>query len=260
MTIDWWTLGLQTLNVLILVVVLQRFLFKPVMRLIALRREETERVFTEAAATKEEAETAGRDLRARQAALVAQSEQILEESHVRARKAYEETLESGRDEAEELLDAERRRIEDERRDALLELRDRAVDLSMALAGRLLGELDAEVVSDAFIAAIGKNLDEMSAGDLDDLRRQTAQGGKLRVVTAAPLTRAAERHWRTRLRDRLGDDTKIEFAVDESLIAGAELHFQNAVLRFNWRDKLADARKTLTEREDGEPGADTRTGT
>lgn len=260
MTIDWWTLGLQTLNVLILVVVLQRFLFKPVMRLIARRREETERAFAEAAAKKEEAEKAGREFNARQAELVAQSEQILEESHTRARKAYEETLESGRREVEGLQEAERRRIEDERRDALLDLRDRAVDLSMALAGRLLGELDAEVVTDAFFAAIGKHLDEMSAGDLEDLRRQTAQGGTLRVVTAAPLTHAAERRWRTRLMGRLGDDTKIEFAVDESLIAGAELHFQNAVLRFNWRDKLADARKTLTEREDGEPRADSRTGT
>lgn len=38
MTIDWWTLGLQTVNVLVLVWILARFLFRPVARIIADRQ------------------------------------------------------------------------------------------------------------------------------------------------------------------------------------------------------------------------------
>ena len=38
MTIDWWTLGLQTINVLILIWILARFLFRPVAKIIAAER------------------------------------------------------------------------------------------------------------------------------------------------------------------------------------------------------------------------------
>ena len=38
MRIDWWTLGLQTFNVLVLVLILSRFLFRPVAAIIEERR------------------------------------------------------------------------------------------------------------------------------------------------------------------------------------------------------------------------------
>jgi F-type H+-transporting ATPase subunit b len=38
MKIDWWTLGLQTINILVLVWILSRFLFRPVSDMIAARQ------------------------------------------------------------------------------------------------------------------------------------------------------------------------------------------------------------------------------
>ena len=40
MRIDWWTLGFQTVNVLVLVWLLSRFLFKPVAQIIADRQQQ----------------------------------------------------------------------------------------------------------------------------------------------------------------------------------------------------------------------------
>ena len=44
MKIDWWTLGLQAVNVLILVWLLSRFLFKPVAAIIAERQQAATRL------------------------------------------------------------------------------------------------------------------------------------------------------------------------------------------------------------------------
>ena len=44
MKIDWWTLGLQTINVLVLLWVLQRFLLKPVQAMIAQRQKLTQQL------------------------------------------------------------------------------------------------------------------------------------------------------------------------------------------------------------------------
>ena len=51
MRIDWTTLALQTINVLVLVWLLARFLFRPVMTIIAERRAAAEKLLADAAAT-----------------------------------------------------------------------------------------------------------------------------------------------------------------------------------------------------------------
>jgi F-type H+-transporting ATPase subunit b len=60
MTIDWWTLGLQTVNVLVLVWILARFLFKPVAKIIAERQEAAQDALDEAEAARAEAQAAER--------------------------------------------------------------------------------------------------------------------------------------------------------------------------------------------------------
>lgn len=258
MQFDWWTLGLQTVNVLILIWLLQRYLLKPIQGLVAQRREEVERVFEEASAQREDATAAERRFEEQQRDLAERSEAILEESHAKAGETYRETVEKGRREAEEFLEAERRRIEDERRDALIELRDKAVDLSIDLAGQLLGELDPATVDQAFLEAIDRYFEALPQDELAELRREAASGPALRVVTAKPLDDAEQRRWADRFSGTLGSGAEVAFDTDDALIAGAELHFRNAVVRFSWRDKLATLRKALASEE--EIDADTPSGT
>ena len=52
MQIDWWTLGLQAVNVLILIWCLTHFLFRPVAAMVARRQAEIGRLMTEAEAAK----------------------------------------------------------------------------------------------------------------------------------------------------------------------------------------------------------------
>ena len=52
MRIDWWTLGLQTVNVLILVALLARFLFRPVVAVMDERRAAAAKLISDAEAEK----------------------------------------------------------------------------------------------------------------------------------------------------------------------------------------------------------------
>jgi F-type H+-transporting ATPase subunit b len=61
---------------------------------------------------------------------------------------------------------------------------------------------------------------------------------LRVVTAAPLPEDAAELWRSCLRRILGSGIAISFDADPTLVAGAELHFPNAILRFSWQSMLS----------------------
>ena len=55
MHLDWWTVGLQTINFAILVWLLHRFLYKPVLRMIDARKAEVQRQFDDARGTEDKA-------------------------------------------------------------------------------------------------------------------------------------------------------------------------------------------------------------
>ena len=52
MQIDWWTLGLQTVNALVLIWLLSRFLFRPIASILAEREATARRLLDDAAAAK----------------------------------------------------------------------------------------------------------------------------------------------------------------------------------------------------------------
>ena len=70
MRIDWWTLGLQTVNVLVLVWILSKFLFRPVVAIIDERRAAAAKILTDAEAAKEQA-AAARDVAEAHSAAIA---------------------------------------------------------------------------------------------------------------------------------------------------------------------------------------------
>ena len=61
MRIDWWTLALQTVNVLILIWILARFFFRPVMDIVVKRQQEVNKLLTDAADARQKAADACAD-------------------------------------------------------------------------------------------------------------------------------------------------------------------------------------------------------
>ena len=57
MQIDWWTLGLQTFNVVILIALLSRLLFRPVAAMVAARQQAARDLLAQAEAVRQAAES-----------------------------------------------------------------------------------------------------------------------------------------------------------------------------------------------------------
>jgi F-type H+-transporting ATPase subunit b len=218
MRFDWWTLALQTVNFAVLVWLLQRLLYKPVLRAIDSRRGELDT--QRAAAARAEAEA--------KAGLATIN---VERAGIAAERAQAER------EAAALLDVARKTLAAERGQALAEARHAALDLGMEVARRLLAEVPTEVRAQVWLARIEQHLAGLSESERAGFRTGL-NGGKLRVVTAMPLPEPVANEWREHLIHALGQDVSIIFDVDETLVAGAELYLPQAILRFSWRSILA----------------------
>jgi F-type H+-transporting ATPase subunit b len=87
------------------------------------------------------------------------------------------------------------------------------------------------------------LDHLSAPDRAALVSHLGSNPVV-VTTAHPLDPPEEAGWREQLGKRIGAAASIEFKADPALIAGAEIKFPSAILRFNGRDALTSAAREI----------------
>jgi F-type H+-transporting ATPase subunit b len=249
MHFDWVTLALQTVNFAVLVWLLRRFLYRPVLRIVDARRAEIDHHYREAqkadAHAREqlaaiETERAG-IASEREAALTEAAAQIDEEAKARQQQIEREIV------AER--EAARKTLAAERDQALGECRNTALDLGAEIARRLLDELPDGLLAEAWLQRIVDHLDGLPAEQKLALVKQLADGQSLRIVTAAPLPPPATEKWQRALRHSLDADIAMAFVADPALIAGAELYFPQAVIRLSWHSLLAALRLEIQKDED-----------
>jgi len=249
MHLDWWTLALQTINFAILVWLLHRFLYKPVLRLVGTRQAEVQRQYDDAKAAGEKANTQLAAVEAERAGIAAEREAALKAAATQIREMTAAARAQGEREAQALLESGRTTLAAERQQALADTQQLALELGAQFAQQLLAEVPATVRAEASIGRIEQFLTGLAPAERDALARQLDGGDPLVVVTAAPLPSAVADAWRGRLRALLGNTTTVDFEVRPELIAGTELRFPTAELRFSWESALATMRSEVTAHAD-----------
>ncbi len=247
MNFSWWTFTLQAANFLILVWLLRRFLFKPVSAIVARRKEEIARGMAEASAEKQTALNLQHDLQAQRAGIEAERQKATEEQRAQLAAERKKMIDEARAEAEKIRNQAAAQLSEERAAAAQELFSRTIELAVNLAERLLRELAPPSIEHAFLIRVLEYLDRLSEQERAALVSHL--GAKSLVVTTAhPLDAREEMEWREQLGKRIGAAVGVEFNHDPALIAGAEIAFPDAILRFNWRDALTTAAKEINRNE------------
>ncbi len=240
MTIDWWTLGIQTINVIILMWLLGRFFWRPVAAMIEQRRVKAQQILTEAGAKRSQAATALAGIEQTRAGFAQEREAILAAAHQAAEQRRTKSLDEARKEAASLETAAKAAIEKEKDATEKAWAERASHLAVQIAERLVGRLDGPAVQAAFLDWL---LKEIQA--LPDPVRQTmvANGAGLEAISATPIEPADQQRYRELIGKAFAAHPEIAFKVDSALIAGLELHGPHLVVSNSWR---ADLTKILAE--------------
>ena len=140
-----------------------------------------------------------------------------------------------------------KQLDEERDSAAREVFERAVQIAVRLAKRLLEQFTTPHVEELFLYHVLDHFDHLPAAERAALLDQFGHdGGQLVVTTANPLDSESESKWRAALSERVGHGSRIAFTTDKGLIAGAELKFSRATLRFSWRDAIANAQRELSQ--------------
>lgn len=245
MHLDWSTLALQTINVLVLLYLLKRFLFHPVADIIAARRQAAERILTEADTARQEAQASAAELARRAESDSVEAEAMRAAAQASADAERQRLLAEANEEVTRVRAAAARALRRDRVRLRRELQDEARDLAGTIAARLLARLPGAAATSAILAG----LDDLLAALPDEQRLALATGARpLEVVSAAQLDEADRTACAALLTRRLGLSVPPRFRTDPALIAGIELRGDHAVLRHSWQAELERVAQELAQDE------------
>jgi F-type H+-transporting ATPase subunit b len=248
MHIDWWTLALQTVNVLILIWILARFFFRPVVKIVAKRQEEANKLLADAAAARQEAADARGDAVKACAEICAERDRLIAEARKSAQMEKANLLAQSSQEIAKLHSEAEAAIARDGIAAGQAIIARASELSVEIAQRLLGRFPSKIILSLFLDGLCHELRTLSSEERESLTSATVADHAIEVVTAAPLSKGEMEHVRDALKAAVGSEPPFEFRIDPALIAGIEVHSRNAIVRNSWRADLDRIRKELDRDE------------
>lgn len=235
MQIDWWTLSLQAANVLILIWILSRFLFRPVTRMIEERRVAAAKLLDEARAARDQAAAE------RQKALQQTASLDLERGEAMRKIAGEADAEKQAILAAARAEADRRRaaadadIARARQDATEAHAARASRLAVDIAAKLFSRLPDNARIAGFIDGLAEGISALPATIRTGIGTDSAP---IMLKAARALTADEAKACRERLSQALGGrPVEIAVEVDPALIAGLEIDMPHAGVRNSFRADL-----------------------
>jgi len=235
--LNWSTYLLEVINFLILVWILKRFFYQPVLDMIARRRNAVEKTTADAEATRQEAEQLKKQFEGRL------TDWEHEKQQARTKLVQDIADERRRRLADvdaELASArERAKVQGERQlTALIEARERdALALASRFASRLLERVASPELETKLIDAGLEDLGALPPEKRDAIGRALRTASSATVTTACPL--ADDRRERVQLALAKLADKPVDcnFQTDPGLLAGLRIAAGPWSLRANLHDEL-----------------------
>jgi F-type H+-transporting ATPase subunit b len=244
MRIDWWTLVLQTVNVLILVGLLARFLFRPVVAIIEERQAAAAKILSDAEAEKTMAVAAREAAQAESDKIAAARDALLRQAAEDANAQREAALATAREEADQLRMAAETELRWARAAEEAAGSDRSARLAVDVARKLVDRLPDSARVDGFIDGLAKALTSLPETSRDGF----GAGAEPKLTAPRALTPAEAQSCRDALARALGRPVDFVVAVDPALIAGLELETPHAVVRNSFREDLKRIVEELTRHD------------
>jgi len=242
--INWSTLLFQILNFAIMVFILSRVFFKPVIRILDQRSERVTQALQEAEEREQKAAEAQKEY---ERTLADAQEQVLvmqQQAQEELLQTKQEVLAEARVQVQAMQETTERDLEQARRDAITEHRRELGHLTIELSGRLMRQAGGVALQEATLQEF---LDRLGRLDPEEYRQATSVDEATKLHVQVVSAQALETEHRTALEARtaklLEREIEVRYRTDPSLIAGATMRFGGIVID----GSLAGQLQTLNER-------------
>jgi len=252
MQIDWLTVAAQIVNFLVLVWLLQRFLYGPITRAMERREHRIAERLRQADQKREEADSEAHAYREKQKELEQHRERLLTEAQEEAereRKALERT-------AREVVEQRRQewlqQVEDQRAEFLRDLRQRSTEHFYTLARRALADLADAQLEEQIVRVF---IEKLAALDRDTKNKITAEGRRadslVTVRSRFEIPANEKRQITKAIHDEILDGAEVAYGQSPEITCGLELKAGGQTVSWSL-DSYFDNLESQIKRDMGAP--------
>ena len=249
MLIDWFTVVAQVINFLILVWLLQRFLYKPIVNAMQTREERIASQLRDAEKQKAEAEAESAKFRIAHDQLEQRKQELLREAEGEAETLRRQLKEEARHEIEVVREKWQQALRDEQGAFRAELAKAVRQEVFSIARSVLADLAGVDVQGRMATMFIRRLEKVSADERAKLNLIVTADGKAPVIRSAfelsPTVRAAIERAVTELEPA---DTfqGMQYEITPDLVGGIELAANGRKVSWSISDYLLSLEKRVQQ--------------
>jgi F-type H+-transporting ATPase subunit b len=247
MLIDWFTVGAQALNFLILVWLMQRYLYKPIRGAIDAREKLIATELANADATKAEAQKEHEEFQKKNQEFDQQRATLLTKATGEAKVERERLLDEARKAAEALRAKRQAAMKTEEQNLHLAIRRRTQQEVFAITRKALTDLATTSLEERLGEVFTRRLREMDPKAKEGLGAALKTASEPAVVRSVfdvpPAQRAAIQN---ALNETFSAEVRIRFETAPDLISGIELTTNGQKVSWSIADYLASMEKGVDE--------------
>jgi F-type H+-transporting ATPase subunit b len=243
MPIDWFTVAAQAVNFLLLVWLLKRFLYGPILRAIDAREKRIAAELADAQAKQAAAQRERARFERSNADIERQREALLRRAADEAKAERERLLDAARAEADALRARREAALREEREGLSQLIRRRTGEAVFDIARKALSDLASESLEARMMDVFVRRLRSLERAERDALINALEGGqGRLHVRTAFELAPAQRTAIEAAVRDMVGA-RHIAFEIAPELVGGLELAANSHKVAWSIAEYLASLERS-----------------
>ena len=247
MLIDWFTVGAQALNFLILVWLMKRFLYKPILHAIDERETRVAAELANADAKKAEAQKEHDEFQRKNTEFDQQRAALLSKAMDEAKAERQRLLDDARKAAEALSSKRQETLTNEEHSLHQAISRRAQQEVFAIARKALADLATTSLEERLGEVFTRRLREMNGKGkeaLGEALRTASDPGVVRSTFDLPADQRAA--IQNALNETFSAEVRIRFETAPDLIGGIELTTNGQKVAWSIADYLASMEKSAAE--------------
>lgn len=243
MEIDWLTVIAQIVNFLVLVWLLKRFLYQPVIDAMDRREQRIAERLKQAEQREQLATAATQDYQHRIASLEQDKANLIATAKKEAEAERQELLVEARSEINEKRHHWQRQVDEEKQRFLHSLKLQATASIQNIARRALADLADTELEEQIIQSFIRQLKSL---DRDSRRSMTPAGQKLQISTSFELDSSARGRLTRAIHESIAENIEIDYKVSPDLLCGIEINVAGHRLSWSLADYLDELEQYMQQ--------------
>lgn len=245
MLIDWFTIIAQAINFLILVWLLKRFLYRPILNAIDAREERIAAELANADAKKVEAWKEQEEFRRKNEEFDRQRAALLNRARDEAKAERQRLLEDARKAASDLSSKQQKALKNARQNLYESISRRAQQEVFAISRKALKDLAGTGLDERMVDVFIRKLHELN----DEEKKQftsalSVSSGSVLVRSAFELPEVQRASIENAIKETLGSKIVVGFETSPDLISGIELSTNGKKVAWNLADYLISLERSM----------------